>query len=68
MEAIEFEKIFGDKKHLRKKLERALEKSHDDPEAIAKAWIQFEREEGSLESYDHCRYQNVIFFSCFLFY
>ena len=55
MEAIEFEKIFGDKKHLRKRLERALEKSHDNPEGIAKLWMQFEREEGSLESYDHCR-------------
>ena len=31
MEAIEFEKIFGDKKHLRKRLERAMEKTHDNP-------------------------------------
>jgi len=55
MEAIEFEKIFGDKKHLRKRLERAMEKTHDNPEAIAKLWLQFEREEGSLEAFDHCR-------------
>jgi len=55
MEAIQFEKIFGDKKHLRKRYERALEKAHDDPESIAKSWLQFEREEGSLEAFDHCR-------------
>ena len=48
MEAIQFEKIFGDKKHLRKRYERAMEKTHDAPEEIAASWIQFEREEGDL--------------------
>ncbi len=36
MECIQFEKIFGDKKHLRKRYERALEKTHDTPETVAK--------------------------------
>jgi len=55
LEAIQFEKIFGDKKHLRKRFERALEKTHDAPETIAASWLQFEREEGSLEAFDHCK-------------
>jgi len=55
MEAITFEKIFGDKKHLRKRYERAMEKTHDTPELIAASWTQFEREEGSLQAFDTCR-------------
>ncbi|XP_023326445.1 squamous cell carcinoma antigen recognized by T-cells 3 isoform X2 [Eurytemora carolleeae] len=55
MECIQFEKIFGDKKHLRKRYERALEKTHDTPEIVAKSWLQFEREEGSLDAFEQCR-------------
>jgi len=40
---------------LRKVYLRALEKTHDTPELIADSWIQFEREEGSLESWENCR-------------
>ena len=40
MDFIQFEKIFGDRKHLRKRYERALEKTHDVPETIASSWIQ----------------------------
>jgi len=54
LEYIQLEKTFGDKKHLRKAYQRALEKVFDDPESIAKSFIQFEREEGSLEAYEHC--------------
>jgi len=54
MEFIQLEKTFGDKKHLRKAFQRALEKVYDNPDVIIKAFIQFEREEGSLEAYEHC--------------
>jgi len=54
LEYIQLEKTFGDKKHLRKAYQRALEKVFDDPESIVKSFIQFEREEGSLEAYEHC--------------
>jgi len=54
MEYIQLEKTFGDKKHLRKAYQRALEKVYDQPEIIVKSFIQFEREEGSLEAYEQC--------------
>jgi len=54
LEYIQLEKTFGDKKHLRKAYQRALEKVFDDPETIVKSFIQFEREEGSLEAYENC--------------
>jgi len=55
LEYIQLEKTFGDKKHLRKCYQRALEKTFDDPETIVKSFSQFEREEGSLEAWDHCQ-------------
>ena len=55
LEYIQLEKIFGDKKHLRKAYQRAVEKTFDDPEAVIKSFIQFEREEGSLEAFDQAR-------------
>lgn len=55
LEYIQLEKTFGDKKHLRKCYQRALEKTFDDPEIIVKSFSQFEREEGSLEAWDHCQ-------------
>jgi len=54
LEYIQLEKTFGDKKHLRKAYQRALEKVFDDPEILVKSFIQFEREEGSLEAFEHC--------------
>merc|ERR1719244_1450524 len=54
LEYIQLKKTFGDKKHLRKAYQRAVEKTFDNPESIAKSFIQFEREEGSLEAYEHC--------------
>ena len=57
MDFIQLEKTYGDKKHLRKAFQRALEKTYDQPEIIAKAFLQFEREEGSLEAWEQCRKQ-----------
>ena len=55
MEFIFLEKLYGDKKHLRKAYQRAVEKTYDNPEAIIKSFLQFEREEGSLESFEQAR-------------
>merc|ERR1719318_533982 len=55
MEYIQLEKLLGIKKHLRKAFQRALEKVYDDPELLVKSFIQFEREEGSLEAFEHCK-------------
>eukprot|EP00092_Neocalanus_flemingeri_P022932 GFUD01024863.1.p1 GENE.GFUD01024863.1~~GFUD01024863.1.p1 ORF type:complete len:939 (+),score=286.08 GFUD01024863.1:83-2899(+) len=55
LEYIQLEKTFGDKKHLRKAYQRGLEKTHDDPEILVRSFTQFEREEGSLEAFEHCR-------------
>ena len=52
LEYISLEKLYGDKKHLRKAYQRALEKTYDNPEAIIHSFLQFEREEGSLESFE----------------
>ena len=57
MDFIQLEKTYGDKKHLRKAFQRALEKTFDHTEIIAKAFLQFEREEGSLEAWEQCRKQ-----------
>ena len=32
-----------------------MEKTHDQPELVVQSWTQFEREEGSLESWEQCR-------------
>lgn len=55
LEYIQLEKIFGDKKHLRKAYQRAVEKTFDNPEIVIKSFIQFEREEGSLDAFDHAK-------------
>ena len=52
LEYITLEKMFGDTKHLRKLFPRLLEKCQDIPEMVGGAWLQFEREEGSLEQFE----------------
>ncbi|GFR93553.1 squamous cell carcinoma antigen recognized by T-cells 3, partial [Elysia marginata] len=46
------ERMFGDNKHCRRILQRALNSVTDWPESITHAYITFEREEGDLEQYD----------------
>ncbi|KAH9515146.1 Squamous cell carcinoma antigen recognized by T-cells 3, partial [Bulinus truncatus] len=46
------ERMFGDSKHCRRILQKALNSVTDWPESITEAYIQFEREEGNLEQYD----------------
>ncbi|KAK3748519.1 hypothetical protein RRG08_008680 [Elysia crispata] len=46
------ERMFGDTKHCRRILQRALNSVTDWPESITHAYITFEREEGDLEQYD----------------
>ena len=55
LDYIHLEKTFGDKKHLRRAYQRAIEKTSDTPELIVKSFIQFEREEGSLEAYEEAK-------------
>ena len=55
LEYIILEKLYGDKKHLRKAYQRAVEKTYDNPEAVIQSFLQFEREEGSLESFEQAR-------------
>ena len=52
LEYIYLEKLFGDTKHLKKLFPKALAKSEDFPLMIGDMWIQFEREEGTLDSYE----------------
>ena len=52
LEYVALEKMFGDTKHLRKLFPRLLEKCQDLPELVGDAWLQFEREEGSLEQFE----------------
>ena len=52
LEYITLEKMFGDTKHLKKLLPRAFQKTVDSPRLIGEVWLQFEREEGTLESYE----------------
>ena len=52
LEYITLEKMFGDTKHLKKLLPRAFHKTVDSPRLIGQVWLQFEREEGTLESYE----------------
>ena len=54
LEYINLEKMYGDTKHLRRLFLRALERTHDQPERISQAWLQFEREESSLEQFEEC--------------
>ena len=52
LEYVGLEKMFGDTKHLRKLFPRLLDKCQDMPELVGDAWLQFEREEGSLEQFE----------------
>ncbi|CAC5388461.1 SART3 [Mytilus coruscus] len=47
-----FCRCYGDNKHCRKLLQRALNSVSDWPESIVDAFINFEREEGDLEQYE----------------
>lgn len=49
-----YHRAFGDSKHLRKLFPRALQNTKDWPESIGKVWLNYERDEGTLESYEHC--------------
>lgn len=49
LEFISLEKCYGTTKHLRKLYPKALAVVKDWPESIASAWINFERDEGTLE-------------------
>ncbi|XP_076281936.1 spliceosome associated factor 3, U4/U6 recycling protein [Lasioglossum baleicum] len=54
MEYISLERCYGDTKHLRKLYQKALNSVKDWPESIANSWIDFERDEGTLEQMEHC--------------
>nr|CAD7202998.1 unnamed protein product [Timema douglasi] len=51
LEYILLERIHGDTKHLRRLYARALRAVEDTPDKIATAWVNFERDKGTLESY-----------------
>ncbi|XP_046344381.2 squamous cell carcinoma antigen recognized by T-cells 3-like isoform X2 [Haliotis rufescens] len=52
LEYYRLERMCGDNKHCRRLLQKALNSVTDWPESITEAYINFEREEGSLELYD----------------
>ena len=52
IEYINLEKMFGDTKHLKKLLPKAFDKTSDLSVLIGELWLQFEREEGTLDSYE----------------
>lgn len=54
LEYISLEKCYGDTKHLRKLYQKALNSVKDWPESIASSWIDFERDEGTLEQMEVC--------------
>ncbi|KAM0734267.1 Squamous cell carcinoma antigen recognized by T-cells 3 [Formica fusca] len=54
LEYISLEKCYGDTKHLRKLYQKALASAKDWPESIINAWIDFERDEGTLEQMELC--------------
>lgn len=54
MEYISLERCYGDTKHLRKLYQKALTSVKDWPESIANSWIDFERDEGTLEQMVSC--------------
>ena len=47
-------RCYGDTKHLRKLFQKALTSVKDWPESIANSWIDFERDEGTLEQIEIC--------------
>ena len=54
LEYIALEKSYGDTKHLRKLYVKALAAVKDWPESIVSSWIDFERDEGTLEQMEFC--------------
>ncbi|KAJ8676580.1 hypothetical protein QAD02_012367 [Eretmocerus hayati] len=54
LEYISLERCYGDTKHLRKLFQKALASVKDWPESIANAWLNFERDEGTLEQMEMC--------------
>ncbi|CAI9716579.1 squamous cell carcinoma antigen recognized by T-cells 3-like isoform X1 [Octopus vulgaris] len=52
MEYFQMEKAYGNAKNCRKVLQRALNSVTDWPQGIVDAYLQFEREEGTLEDYE----------------
>ncbi|KAG7200446.1 hypothetical protein KM043_016049 [Ampulex compressa] len=54
LEYISLERCYGDTKHLRKLYQKALASVKDWPESIANSWIDFERDEGTLEQMEFC--------------
>lgn len=54
LEYISLEKCYGDTKHLRKLYQKALSSVKDWPESIANSWMDFERDEGTIEQMEHC--------------
>ncbi|KAL7304842.1 hypothetical protein TKK_0002651 [Trichogramma kaykai] len=54
LEYLSLEKCYGDTKHLRKLFPKALTATVDWPESIANSWINFERDEGTLEQMEVC--------------
>lgn len=53
LESLTF-RAFGDSKHLKRLFPRALTCTQDWPESIGIAWLNFERDEGTLDSYEFC--------------
>ncbi|KAG8227862.1 hypothetical protein J437_LFUL008655 [Ladona fulva] len=54
LEYIRLERAYGDSKHIRRLYTRALASTTDWPETIGESWVAYERDEGSLESYEAC--------------
>ena len=54
LEYISLERCYGDTKHLRKLYQKALSSVKDWPESIATSWLDFERDEGTLEQMEFC--------------
>ncbi|CAK9810710.1 Squamous cell carcinoma antigen recognized by T-cells 3 [Anthophora quadrimaculata] len=54
LEYISLESCYGDTKNLRKLYQKALASVKDWPESIANAWMNFERDEGTLEQVEFC--------------
>ncbi|KAL4224155.1 Squamous cell carcinoma antigen recognized by T-cells 3 [Mactra antiquata] len=52
MEYFRFERLYGDNKHCRRVLQKALNSVTDWPESIVDAYINFERINGNLEQYE----------------
>ncbi|KAI8499732.1 Squamous cell carcinoma antigen recognized by T-cells 3 [Branchiostoma belcheri] len=53
LEYADLERSFGDVERSRKVLQKAVSKASDWPESVCEALINFEREEGTLETYDN---------------